>query len=191
MPRKKITNLTKKKAKQQAKRAIKRGDEPPPPKPAQKKKSRHGHAARSTLGENQESARKLQSAFVKLPPEYLETTKNIASHVPLPRPLPTDSSVLSESQSGQSAETSAPLTCPKRPKWKFDMSKTEVEKNEEGVFNSWLAQADHLVEEWQKEPLSDAQPPSESDVPVVPEPPTQPPRAPIYFERNIEVWRQL
>lgn len=67
------------------------------------------------------------------------------------------------------------------------MTKKEVEKNEEGIFKKWLTETDRLVEDWQKE----GEDRSEPDPDEPPEPLTKMPRAPTYFERNIEVWRQL
>ena len=63
------------------------------------------------------------------------------------------------------------------------MSKKEVEANEEGLFNKWLAQTDAAVEQWAasiNEPVS-------GDSGAV----AQMPSAPTSFERNLEVWRQL
>ncbi|KAF7307090.1 G domain-containing protein [Mycena indigotica] len=163
-PRKKPTSTTKKKAATKLKRAIKRGDiEAPPPKPT-KTRRRGGPPVSQAI----QSSRKLQSTFISLPSDFLESTKVLASELPLLRPIPRHSRLLATYDSN--------LTCPRRPKWRFDMSKLEVEKNEEGLFRKWLAETDQVVEQWQAQPQSDK---------------SAMPRSTTVFERNLEVWRQL
>lgn len=41
----------------------------------------------------------------------------------------------------------------RRPKWRYDQTKKEVEKNEEGMFAKWLAAVDSEVDEWREEGL--------------------------------------
>lgn len=192
MPRRKPTSTRQKKASIQQKRAVKRGDIPPPdPKQTQNHRRHHGNAARSVPGAEQESARKLQSAFLKLPQSFLEETKMLASQLPLPRPIPDDAAILKDySLSGDSGERTESLTCLRRPKWRFDMSKLEVERNEEGVFKKWLAQTDDLLEKWQTigPKLSDEE---NEDADNIPKPLSTMPRSPSSYERNLEVWRQL
>ena len=65
------------------------------------------------------------------------------------------------------------------------MSKKEVEKNEEGWFKKWLDQTDRVLDEW----VDNGSPPSDGDTESGGE--VAIPRAPTYFERNLEVWRQL
>ena len=60
------------------------------------------------------------------------------------------------------------------------MSKTEVEKNEEGQFKKWLDQTDQVLKEWVD---GGSSPPDQGEGAM--------PRAPTHFERNLEVWRQL
>jgi hypothetical protein len=179
-PRRKPTSTRQKKADQQLKRAIKRGDIPPPEiKNAvpHHRKPRLGPTGQP-LGTNAvESAQKLQSAFIKLPPRFLEETKAIASNLPLARPILTQESIFHDFDH-DGDPSMEPLSCPKRPKWRFDMSKLEVERNEEGLFKKWIAQTDEALEKWQNK----VDPP---------EPATAMPRSPSYFERNLEVWRQL
>ena len=183
MPRRKPTSTRQKKADQQLKRAVKRGDAPPP----EPKKNPHYRKPKIGPTGNQigssdnaaviQSARKLQSAFIKLPPKYLEETKMLASTLPLSRPIPIEKAIFKSFYIG----TDLNLICPKRPKWRFDMSKVEVERNEEGVFEKWLAQTDQLLEEWQNR---HEQNPADTTA-------TAQLRSPSYFERNLEVWRQL
>lgn len=40
---------------------------------------------------------------------------------------------------------------PRRPKWRYEMSKKEVEMNEEGVFKKWLSGCDEVIAEWREE----------------------------------------
>ena len=65
------------------------------------------------------------------------------------------------------------------------MSKEEVEKNEEGWFKKWLDQTDQITNEWVDRDSS----PPDSEAGIQDE--NVMPRAPTYFERNLEVWRQL
>jgi ribosome biogenesis GTPase A len=195
MPRRKPNSGKQKKEEQKLKRAIKRGDVPAPEKP---KNPRHKHRRVQVQGgsrlTSQEgaarsaalSSKRLASAFAKLSPEFLAQAKERASNDPLPRPLTPASSLFPQLDNAE-----ASLTCPKRPKWRFDMEKKEVERNEEGLFIKWLAETDAIIERWRAPP----QPPSESadddnsEDGEKPEPPIE--KAPTYFERNLEVWRQL
>jgi hypothetical protein len=190
MPRRKPTSGKQKKEQQQLKRAIKRGDLPPP-EPTKKfshKRRPTGIGSGKVVGHGSSdvaiaSARKLQSTFIKLPSAFLEKTKAIASTVPLSRPIGYDAAVY-----GLLADTTSanrePLSCPKRPKWRFDMSKKEVEHNEQGVFKKWLGQTDLSLTEWNTGREPDLSKPSA-------EASLAPPVSPSYFERNLEVWRQL
>ena len=188
MPRRKIVSTRQKKADQQLKRAVKRGDvpAPDPKKPTQKRKRRVGPTGH-TVGapENAaqiESARKLQSAFIKLPPNFLEETRNLASNLLLPRPIPDEKAIYHDFDNDGDPNI-APLSCPKRPKWRFEMSKLEVERNEEGYFKKWLDQTDAALAKWQNK----EEPPPANGSDAI----QCMPRSPSYFERNLEVWRQL
>ncbi|KAK0465576.1 P-loop containing nucleoside triphosphate hydrolase protein [Desarmillaria tabescens] len=148
MPRRKPTSTRQKKEEQQLKRAIKRGDVDPSSLPKAKRTNRKKlHLGRSLPPP--ETSRKLQSAFVKLPPEFLQQAKSLASTLVLPRPIPTISAILSLQEYRYPGPLDTP-TCPKRPKWRYEMSKEEVERNEEGLFKKWLKQTDMMVERWQK-----------------------------------------
>jgi len=192
MTRKKPFSNKQRKAQLQEKRAVKRGDVSPPP-PAKRNPKRKGRplASRSAVAGTVDaqavaSSRKLQSAFIKLSPAYLERSRLIASKQPLPRPLPPTVAVFSTDDLNQSSDADTlKLSCPKRPKWRYDMSKTEVEKNEEGQFKKWLDQTDQVLKEWVD---SGSRP---SDVPTGDQGEGVMPRAPTHFERNLEVWRQL
>jgi hypothetical protein len=176
-PRRKPTSTRQKKADQQLKRAIKRGDVPHP----EPKKNPHHRKGNSDNAALVESARKLQSTFIKLPPKYLEETKLLASTRPLFRPISIEKTTFQSFHIEADLQT-AVLTCPNRPKWRFEMSKLEVERNEEGVFKKWLAQTDQLLEEWQNREEQNP-----GDITTA----TAQLRSPLYFERNLEVWRQL
>uniref|UniRef100_A0A8H8CQF2 Guanine nucleotide-binding protein-like 1 n=1 Tax=Psilocybe cubensis TaxID=181762 RepID=A0A8H8CQF2_PSICU len=186
-PRRKPTSTRQKKADQQLKRAIKRGDVPQPEvkkKPLRGRKPRIGPTGERIGSADTsviQSARKLQSAFIKLPPNYLEQTKQLASDLVLQRPIPDENAIFHNFVHANDSEVEA-LSCPRRPKWRFDMTKLEVEKNEEGVFKKYIAQTDRALDQWQnKADLATSHTDSS---------PTMP-RSPSYFERNIEVWRQL
>lgn len=187
----------KKKAQLQQKRAIKRGDvSPPPEKPDKRRKRRgrgHDEAAPSASSlAAADSARRLQSSFVKLPKDFLEETKRLAANLPLPRPVPSDAAVwvVDDTQhisvASDGSERREQLTCPQRPKWRYEMTKKEVEKNEEGLFKKWLDQTDRVLDAWSSPKLPD-EPEDDPDTPPVEAMPT----APTSFERNLEVWRQL
>lgn len=192
MPRKVAFSNKQRKVQLQEKRAIKRGDvSPPPPAKHNPKRKRRYLASRSAAAGTVDaqavaSSRKLQSAFVKLSPAYLEKSRLIAAEQPLTRPLPPSTAVFNLNELDQSNEGEARrLSCPARPKWRYDMSKNEVEKNEEGQFKKWLNQTDQILEEWMDHGAS----PSGGETSDQVE--TKVPHAPTYLERNLEVWRQL
>jgi hypothetical protein len=195
MPRRKPTSTKQLKADRQLKRAVKRGDIPPPD-PSSKQPRRPRKGALIRVGQTQnviESSRKLQSTFIKLPPTFLEDTKLLASLLVLPRPIPQGAALLTNNKTGGEDDVLlGQLSCPRRPKWRFDMTKTEVEKNEEGLHKKWITQMDQIVEDWQKGSIN----PKESQDgdgadDDQPRKVLQMPRSPTYFERNLEVWRQL
>ncbi|KAL1683741.1 hypothetical protein EV122DRAFT_286023 [Schizophyllum commune] len=116
---------------------------------------------------------RLESSFIRLSPEFLEITKKRASDSPLPRPIPASHAAFPSEQS--SAEGYVP--CPRRPKWRYDQTKAEVEKNEEALFRKWLVEADEKINGF-----ADASDVLSAEGPI---------RSPCYYERNLEVWRQL
>ncbi|KAI1789795.1 P-loop containing nucleoside triphosphate hydrolase protein [Ganoderma leucocontextum] len=200
MQRRKPFSAKQRKEQLQLKRAIKRGDvsPPPPSKPDRHKKGRRGNILPSTTRTAAaDSTRRLESSFVKLPPAFLEKTKVLASTLPLARPIPPELAILPDVDKPLSAAD--PLACPRRPKWRYDMSKREVEANEEGLFNKWLYQTDATVNAWCNPGTHDA--PQSSSAPVAHSEGAnrrdsgaiadQMPLAPTSFERNLEVWRQL
>ncbi|KAJ7103475.1 hypothetical protein B0H15DRAFT_936078 [Mycena belliarum] len=170
-PRKRPTSTTKKKAATKLKRAVKRGDVAPEAKQPVKHKHRG-----PPVSETVQASRQLQSKFVTLPAHFLEETRDLAAALTLTRPIP------NEVRCFTSIDQEATLTCPRRPKWRFDMSKLEVERNEEGLFSKWLSSTDQAVEEWQKRWQN--APDDQGKV-------LKMPRSTTYFERNLEVWRQL
>ncbi|KAG6897123.1 hypothetical protein C0992_003977 [Termitomyces sp. T32_za158] len=198
MPRRKPTSTRQKKADTQLKRAIKRGDVPlpdPQQKPHQSKIKRRPTG--TSIGPPSDpahaavhAARRLQSSFDSLTSKFLEKTRIIASKLPLTRPIP-DTAVIYTEDFHSNGQT---LTCPRRPKWRYDMAKKEVERNEEGVFKKWLDQTDKAVLNWQNE--SDSRTQESTDEPPlvrasINEEHDSMPRSSTYFERNLEVWRQL
>ena len=71
--------------------------------------------------------------------------------------------------------------------YRYDMEKKEVEKNEEGLFAKWIAEMDNNVEAWRSEGIVDEKDENDQIVHSV----EALKRSPTYFERNLEVWRQL
>jgi len=171
-PRRKPTSTRQKKADIQLKRAIKRGDVPPP--------EQKPHRAPTSRLVNTSTSDRLQSTFIALSPTFLEETKFLASTLPLPRPIPPKAAVFIDVINPDSVS----LSCPRRPKWRYDMSKKDVEHNEEGVFKKWLEQTDGTIHKWQNQSKDNVQdlPGQDRNVPE---------SSPTFFERNLEVWRQL
>ncbi|KAK7680577.1 hypothetical protein QCA50_016359 [Cerrena zonata] len=206
MHRRKPASAKQRKAQLQQKRAVKRGDISPPPPPSKQDRRRKGPSnADPANAALVASARRLQSAFVKLPQEFLERTKSVAAALPLQRPVPLQAALLldpadtlsdpsdAKSEGDPCSElsptasvTNVTLTCPKRPKWRYDMTKEMVEKNEEALFKKWLDQTDDAVDVWceQKNARVTDKGTGTEETMVMPPAPTS-------FERNIEVWRQL
>jgi hypothetical protein len=185
--RRKPTSTRQKKADQKLKRAIKRGEVPvPEPKKSFRPKIRVGPAGNiigpSTPNPTIKAARRLQSIFISLPRNFLEETKSLASTVPLIRPIPPENAIYVDT-----AEDAADITlsCPRRPKWRFDMTKKELERNEEGVFRIWLEEMDNALGKWQDRKLK-VREKQAKDIDSRTKPPS-----PTFFERNLEVWRQL
>lgn len=200
MQRRKPFSAKQRKEQLQLKRAIKRGDvDPPPPsKPDRRKKGRRANTVPPTThAAAAESTRRLESSFVKLPPAFLEKTKVLASTLPLARPIPSTLAILPDVHGPLSAADA--LACPRRPKWRYDMSKKEVEANEEGLFKKWLYQTDAAVNAWCKPSTTHEAPKTSSAAVTQTEGDhkhtgavaDQMPPAPTSFERNLEVWRQL
>ncbi|KAG1885485.1 P-loop containing nucleoside triphosphate hydrolase protein [Suillus subluteus] len=190
------------KAELQLKRAVKRGDVAPPEAQPRRKNFRRppklGHSldARLLADDASRAARKLQSQFVKLDPDFLETTKHLAATLPLTRPISADACVLDvdHAQLGNDLVNDQ-LNVPRRPKWKYTMSKDDVDANEQGYFRRWMIQTDAIVERWHNQ---NNQPVVSgidlgSASPSVPDTAVQDkmPCPPTHFERNLEVWRQL
>ncbi|KAH6916998.1 GTPase [Coprinopsis sp. MPI-PUGE-AT-0042] len=187
MPRRKPTSTKQKKAEQQLKRAIKRGDAPPPEptkKQPRKKKGRIGASAATSNAADIEKVKRLQSAFVKVSAEFLEETRQLASNIVLPRPIPRENTTLRLGDTSNQVEVDrGAWSCPRRPKWRSEMTKLEVEKNEEGWFKKWLIESDERVDAWVKhqDERRKADGREQSSMPA----------SITHYERNLEVWRQL
>lgn len=199
MPRRKPASAKQRKAELQIKRAIKRGDIPQPspqPKPPRGKRARHDAVSGGTPRVNKSSAadpssKRLQSAFLKVEPAFLEQSKMIAATEPLSRPLNVGAAVLDGDaiaiRDGTDVDEGRKLTCPRRPKWRFDMAKKEVERNEEGVYEKWITEVDGYIAAWRGvEPQTTSTPYA-----LPPDSPAKVLGSPTYYERNLEVWRQL
>ncbi|KAA1467966.1 P-loop containing nucleoside triphosphate hydrolase protein [Dentipellis sp. KUC8613] len=183
MPRRKPASSKQRKAELQLKRARKRADLSQP-NDAQPPSSKPSLSAQPTTV----SARRLQSAFLKLSPDLLEQSKVLSARLTLPRPL-LSHVVIWPVHSGRidaekEDEMRTQMSCMKRPKWRYEMTKKEVEKNEEGLFAKWITKTDQIVDNW-------VQAAEEQRLQLVdPAVETMPP-SPSIFERNLEVWRQL
>ena len=68
-------------------------------------------------------------------------------------------------------------------------------RNEEGLFKKWLAESDNIVEKWREQLDAKHQAPAVGPASDDHESNTESqlimPASPTYFERNLEVWRQL
>lgn len=169
MPRRKPHSHKEKKAKIQAQRAVKRGESPPPLKPSVAAKKKQGRSAYNPPPKRGITA--LETKFLALPQGYVEKTRNRAWQDPLPRPLPPSSAVFDVSLVDNPAGYG--LTVPSRPKFRLDMTKAQLEKNEEGFFKKWLEKTGEIVHDWVD---------GAGDEEI---------RSPNWFETNLEVWRQL
>lgn len=188
MPRK--TPISNKRRKEQllVKRALKRGDisiEDHDAIRTQQKlktaKRRPGAVAARSGGPVNTTSRKLQSKFIALSADYVARTRNLAYALPLERPLPPERAVF-PLEILEDRDPKRRLICPSRPKFRYGQTKTEVEKNEEGVFKKWLKNVEEVVHEWVD---------GDEEQVYAGESIHQVPRGPTWFETNLEVWRQL
>ena len=199
MPRKIPTSGKHRRERLQLKRSIKRGDAPPEALAVtsrKKKKPNRGRASAAT--DKQSTTRKLQSSFtVKLSPEFLEETRVKSAILTLPRPIPEEKALFHDVSRGSDLGS---LSIMGRPKWNYDMTKVQLESNEEALFKKWVEDTDKTLGEWVKaqnapEKTADAQQ-DDGDAPN-PEPKPEPevdskmPIATPLYERKLEVWRQL
>lgn len=186
-PRKKPFSTKQKKEQLQLKRAVKRGDIEPPTKLDRHGRPQKRPAAQLNASPSQvaavDASRRLQSSFYKLSPHFLDETRALASQILLTRPIPSQAAIWQEASDSDGKESKLPLTCPRRPKWRYGMSKKEVEANEEGLFTKWLAQTDVAVHQWAASVNELVSSDSASVAKML--------SAPTSFERNLEVWRQL
>lgn len=204
MHRRKPNSAKQRKAELQIKRAVKRGDLPPEAaakkNPPTSKRGRGGgrlHVRQTDI--NADASRRLESSFVKFSPSFLEEAKLKAASIKLSRPIHRDKcvyplqtvNVIGDHQQSKSPKSSPTVCVLKRPKWNYEMSKKEVEKNEEGVFKRWLTETDRLLatqtQMYNQTDTSRIQSDTvegDNDLRAMPH------ASPLY-ERNLEVWRQL
>jgi len=191
MPRRVKASTKQKKIYLQDKRAVKRGelDASDLHTVTEKPSNPKSRFQKSDPRDGEDVSRRLQSKFVTVSPEYLERTRNLAHSDPLIRPIPHEYALFPVELLERDKEKR--LTCPSRPKFRYDMTKKEVEKNEEGWFKKWMKSTDEIMDEW-----IDGEPVEE---PVVingggqdeVEKKASWPRSVSWFETNLEVWRQL
>ncbi|KAK9897365.1 P-loop containing nucleoside triphosphate hydrolase protein [Cystobasidium minutum MCA 4210] len=140
-----------------------------------------GRGALSMLAEDRQRAEArraartaLESRFIKLPQDYVDHYRSVLAKRPFSRPInPAIAKMTEEDLSIVTTDDNRSedcLYCPKRPKWKYYMTKKEVEKNESVMFENWLSSTETKL---QKEE-------AKSEYRVM-----------GYFERNLDVWRQL
>lgn len=116
-----------------------------------------------------EKTLRMESRFLRLPLDLLQHHRRVSATTILERPIPDELGVLNvEELQPKGLEG---LTCPKRPKWSYNSTKAMVEKNEEGLFTQWLNETDAILSKYAQ------------SLPTTP--------APSFFERNLNVWRQL
>ncbi|GAA6054408.1 hypothetical protein JCM3770_002243 [Rhodotorula araucariae] len=186
------------------------GSASPAPTATARERDRIGHRFRTpeqrARDETHAGRMALESRFVRLPKQVQELHRQVAATDKLLRPVADEMGVLrpedlvpkvlatkddsgaqtadgfsammaEQAQSGGAGTFE--LTCPKRPKWNYNQSKREVEKNEEGIFKKWLAVTDEIL-------ARNAAPPLHEDGTLA-----GLPGSPTFFERNLNVWRQL
>lgn len=198
MPRKKPFSAKQRKVQLQEARAIQRGDLQPNSATSTKNrkpgvKSRFQKSALPTFAS--ETTRRLQSRFIQVSPEYLARTRDLASSVPLERPIPSENAVFDLDL----VERGNELTCPTRPKFRYDQTKKELEKNEEGWFAKWLKVTEGVMREYveggsgvsgsngkEREGMDREDEDAENRGETV-----EWPRSGSWYETNLEVWRQL
>lgn len=197
MPRRKPASAKQRKAELQLKRAVKRGDIVAPPKEQPKRRRPGANERTAAPPVTGVGTKRLESRFLKMDKHWLEQARFVASTTPLLRPIPFERAVLDLNRiSGVQGEHAAiALTAPKRPKWRYDQTKKEVETNEEGIFQSWAKKMDESVKRWQRQEITLFESQQEGENAATEEGMSPPPppleRSPTYFERNLEVWRQL
>lgn len=189
MPRRKPQSAKQKKLHLQDKRAVKRGDLTPADLAASSTRLSNPKARFRNSEPQAADTKKLQSRFVTVSPEYLETTRNLAHSDTLIRPIPTKNALFPIELLERDVDKR--LTCPARPKFRYDMTKKEVEKNEEGWFKRWMDTTGEIMDAWiegaEKPVLAiEAEEASGSG-----EEAAEWPRSVSWFETNLEVWRQL
>ena len=190
----------------QEKRSVKRGELTLAATFAKKNTGVKDHLSRSardaTLDPDaRQRARELQSRFkfLSVSPEYLAFTQKIAFEKPLERPIPSElmlfRSVIEREQTPEKRERARilddRLNCPRRPKWRYGVTKKELEKNEEGNFAKWLQTVDDVQYDYSCLDEVDASSEQEEEVVLVKEETEVEIRSPSVFERNLQVWRQL
>lgn len=224
MPRRKPFSTKQKKAHLQDKRAVKRGDLDA----QDVRIASHTHrAARPGVGGGRHppagqsglTSTRLTSRFIALSPAYLDKTRDEAYNLILPRPIPRENGVFpveimhrdarvlqgSRDQEDSVGSTaigqSRPgqrLSCPARPKFRYDMTKKEVEKNEEGYYARWLDETEGVVRAWvegeeevEQDGEGQQEDAAEEALAAFKVGGGLTRRSPTWFETNLEVWRQL
>lgn len=192
MPRRRPQSAKQKKLQLQDKRAVKRGDITPAELQAAFSSTNKLSNPKARFRNSEPSAsnaKRLESRFVTVSPEYLEVTRNLAHLDPLARPIPKENALFPIELLERDAEKR--LTCPARPKFRYDMTKKEVEKNEEGCFKKWMKATEEIMTDWIDGTDEEGEKAEFGRDGEAPELPVRWPRSVSWFETNLEVWRQL
>jgi hypothetical protein len=201
MPRKKPFSAKKRKVQLQEARAIQRGEFQPDPESKNGKLRAGGGRGPGVKSQFQKSlpvsdvTRRLQSRFIQVSPEYLERTRNLAYSVHLERPIPSSRAVFDV----DTVERGHELRCPSRPKFRYDQTKKELERNEEAWFEKWLRSTEEVMREYvagvdEDEEATGKEQSEDGDGANHDEDSMKKvawPRSGSWYETNLEVWRQL
>ncbi|GAA5892459.1 uncharacterized protein JCM6883_007365 [Sporobolomyces salmoneus] len=192
------------KAQLQHKRAVKQANQQPVPFPADaanastkpspaqlvtgggrnaQTRSAHRTSEQRARDEIHGSRMALESRFIRLPKEVQDVNRMKAATEILERPIGEEMGVLRVEE--MQPEGGEELTCPKRPKWSYNSTKKEVEKNEEGMFRKWLTETDETLAKLSSSQRDRDQDDDYSDLPTTMN------SSPTFYERNLNVWRQL
>ncbi|GAA6058876.1 hypothetical protein JCM10212_002820 [Sporobolomyces blumeae] len=206
MARKKPISGKARKAQLQQKRAIKQANHVPVPFPADvvefpsgsspasssrvvpkvktaPGKARHHRTPEQRARDEAHGSRMaLESRFIRLPKQVQDVNRVKAATEILQRPIDEAVGVLRVED--LQPEGGGELSCPKRPKWSYNSTKTEVEKNEEGMFRKWMTTTDQALSQLsasQRDHDDEDYHDVEATVNL----------SPTFYERNLNVWRQL
>ena len=154
-------------------------------------------APRTALSDQSMHTTRLVSTFVCLTSEYMEETRDEAYRLVLPRPIAEGIRVFPVEimERDNEGDEATRLVCPVRPGFSYDMTKDEVERNEEKYFADWLKGVEETMRRWVATPEQKAYDHA-AFANTAPESGALDRaglarHSPTWFETNLEVWRQL